>query len=144
MNLKDLLKHASPDVLQENADLLDGDKPAAVPKANPLAAQFEQLWRHLHGPELATEHRFHPERKWRFDYAHLDSKTAIELNGGVWKQGRHNRGHGYINDRRKINAAQLLGWTVIELTPEMINYDEVGQIIKHIKATTPTETHDAD
>ena len=60
-----------------------------------LESQFESLWQE-HGPiglDLTPEHRFAPGRRLRFDYAHLPSKTAIEIEGLVWfgKGGRHQR-----------------------------------------------------
>lgn len=63
------------------------------------------------------EHRFHPRRMWRFDYAILDLKVAIEIDGGVWTYGRHNRASGYIGDMEKFNAAASLGWVVLKFTP---------------------------
>ena len=64
-----------------------------------------------------TEHKFHLTRKWRFDYANVEKKIAIEIEGGVWVAGRHTRGKGYINDLEKYNQAQLLGWRVFRYTP---------------------------
>ena len=90
----------------------------------------------LGGAELATEHRFHPERRWRFDYAHLPTKTAIEINGGVWSGGRHNRGAGYLRDREKVNAAQMLGWKVFELGTGQVTPANVQAIIEHVTEVT--------
>jgi len=39
-----------------------------------LEARFELLWRAQGGPDLQKEFRFHPVRKWRADFAHLESK----------------------------------------------------------------------
>lgn len=64
------------------------------------------------------EYRFHPVRKWRFDYAFPDIKLAIELDGGVWISGRHNRGVGYIKDMEKLNEAAILGWHVLRFIPD--------------------------
>ena len=71
-----------------------------------LAVAFEQLWRLLGGPALEKEHRFDKRRRWRFDYAYIATRIAVEINGGVWSQGRHNQGKGYLNDLDKLNAAQ--------------------------------------
>jgi len=78
-------------------------------------------------PEFEREVRFHPVRKWRFDLA-LD-KLAVEVQGQVYRQGRHTRGKGYTEDCRKLNEAQLLGWIVLWVTPEMIDNGEAVDFI---------------
>lgn len=93
-----------------------------------LESKFALLWRALNGPPLVREHAFHPLRKWRFDFAHLESKTAIEIEGGVWSGGRHTRGTGYIKDCEKYNAATLLGWRVFRLPGPLIDQPNVSAI----------------
>lgn len=76
---------------------------------------------HLSGlPVWVTEHRFHPTRRWRFDYAWPDQKIALEVHGGVHSGGRHNRGVGLTQDREKMNTAACMGWVVIEATAEQV------------------------
>ena len=70
------------------------------------------------GVECVREHRFHPDRLWRFDYAIPSLRIAIEIDGGVWINGRHNRASGYIGDMEKFNAAATLGWVVLKFTPQ--------------------------
>lgn len=65
-----------------------------------------------------TEVMFHPTRKWRIDYAWPEHKIAVEIHGGVHNGGRHTRGTGFVEDRIKMNEAQLLGWIVIEASPD--------------------------
>ena len=76
------------------------------------------------GIQYVTEHRFHPTRKWRFDYAIPERKIAIEYNGIMSSKSRHTTVIGYSNDLEKINQAQLLGWKVLQYTP--LN---VGQLV---------------
>lgn len=64
------------------------------------------------------EYRFHPKRKWRFDYAFPVAKVALEVEGGVWTRGRHTRPEGFLNDIEKYNTATLLGWKVLRTTPD--------------------------
>ncbi|MCC6352311.1 MAG: hypothetical protein IT577_00415 [Verrucomicrobiae bacterium] len=94
-----------------------------------MEAKFALLWRRLRGPALVREHRFAPPRRWRFDFAHPASRIAIELEGGVWNRGRHNRPRGFIADCEKYSAAALAGWTVVRLTRGDINTRRVEQII---------------
>lgn len=71
-----------------------------------------------HGwPVPVAEHRFHETRRWRFDLAWPDRKLAVEINGGVFVQGRHARGAGLLGDYEKLNAAQIAGWTCLQTTP---------------------------
>ena len=57
----------------------------------------------------------------RFDFAWPDKLIAVEIEGGVWNNGRHVRGRGFIDDCRKYNEAQILGWRVLRFTGEMLN-----------------------
>ena len=75
------------------------------------------LRQHL-GVEVVAEHRFHSTRMWRFDYAIPSHRIAIEIDGGVWIEGRHNRPKGYIADLDKFNNAAALGWRVLKFTPQ--------------------------
>lgn len=70
--------------------------------------------------ELVKEYKFHPTRRWRFDYATADPalKIAIEVEGGAWTNGRHTRGSGFIKDMEKYNTAASMGWTILRVTPD--------------------------
>lgn len=74
------------------------------------------LMSEMPGVEVVKEYMFHYTRKWRFDYAIPELKVAIEIDGGVWDYGRHNRPQGYINDMKKLNNAISLGWYVLRFT----------------------------
>ena len=95
--------------------------------------QFEQLWTNYF-PEidLTAEVKLIPNRRFRFDYVHEQSKTAIELNGGNWIRGRHSRPASLIKEYEKINLAQLLGYTIFILTHEMLDFNWLEKIKNHI------------
>jgi len=63
-----------------------------------LEAKFALYWRALGGPPLVPEFRFNPQRRWRADFAHIESRTLIEIEGGlhIFGGGRHNRPAGFI------------------------------------------------
>jgi len=63
-------------------------------------------------PEPEREYRFHPTRRWRFDFAWPLLKIAAEAEGGTYTRGRHTRGSGFEKDCEKYNAAAELGWKV--------------------------------
>lgn len=77
------------------------------------------------------EHKFHPERRWRFDWACSELRLAVEIEGvthvghGV---GRHQRSEGYAKDCEKYNAAIELGWVVLRYTQRQVEIDPVGTI----------------
>jgi very-short-patch-repair endonuclease len=72
------------------------------------------------------EYPFHPTRKWRFDYAWIDRKIAVEVDGGIWIRGRSGRGGAHslptniLRDMEKSNEAQKLGWRIFRFTPTEI------------------------
>ena len=79
---------------------------------------FEQLLNKEFGNKIKKEYRFAPPHRWRFDYAFADLKIAIEIDGGVFTNGRHVRGAGFKKDMEKFNAAAVRGWLVLKFTPQ--------------------------
>lgn len=73
--------------------------------------------------ELKTEHEFHPERKWRFDWCFPHHKIAIEYEGLMSEKSRHTTVSGFTGDADKYNAAQSLGWKVLRYTAK--NYKSI-------------------
>lgn len=73
---------------------------------------FDQWLRQVFGPRLVTEYKFHPTRKWKFDYALLAEKIGIEFDG-LYGGGAHTSPAMVAKDSEKINQAQLHGWVVI-------------------------------
>jgi hypothetical protein len=67
-----------------------------------------------------AEFYFHLTRMWRFDFAYPKIKLAIEVDGGIWIMGRHNRASGWLRDQEKFNEAAILGWSVMRFTPQQI------------------------
>ncbi len=72
------------------------------------------------GLSPVREWSFAKPRRWRFDFAFPKEKLAVEIEGGTWIQGRHNRGSSIEKDLVKYNTAALLGWTVLRFTPAMV------------------------
>jgi very-short-patch-repair endonuclease len=101
---------------------------------NSLTPRFQQYWRVFGGMiEPEYEYRFHPTRRWRFDVAFPKAKVAVELDGGVYTQGRHTRGAGFEGDCEKINAALDLGWVVYRYSGGMLEGDP-QTVMDQIKA----------
>lgn len=77
------------------------------------------LWLCLRGFQ-AEVYFAKPYRRWRFDYAHLDLMIAVEIEGGEWIGGRHQRARGFQADCIKYNHAALMGWTLLRFTIDQI------------------------
>lgn len=71
-------------------------------------------------PDPRSEYRFAQGRRWRFDHAWVAERVALEIEGGVWTNGRHTRGSGFMRDVIKYNEAAVLGWRVIRCTPSTL------------------------
>jgi very-short-patch-repair endonuclease len=99
-----------------------------------LEERFLFLWKHTNGPPLEREYRFHHERRWRADFAHLESRCLIEVEGGIWVNGRHNRAAGFNADLEKYLEASLAGWRVFRLGPDQITMENVERLVRVIYA----------
>ena len=73
--------------------------------------------------EMVAEHRFHPFREWRFDYAIPELKIALEVEGG------------FRRDMEKYNEAAALGWLLIRVIPnELLSVNTLQLLIRAINA----------
>jgi hypothetical protein len=70
------------------------------------------------GHKPTPEFRFDPKRRWRFDYAWPDFKVALEVQGGIFIQGRHSRGAALLKEWEKLNRAAELGWRILYCQPD--------------------------
>ena len=91
---------------------------------------FYGLWLLLgdnNAPKPLPEYRFHPVRKWRFDWAWPTLKVAVEVDGNAWAVKGGGR-HSQDKDLEKTNYAVALGWRVFHFSPNMLNSDPAGCI----------------
>jgi very-short-patch-repair endonuclease len=64
-------------------------------------------------PAPSREYRFHRKRLFRFDFAWVNLKIAIEIQGGSFiKKGGHNSAIGQARDCEKQRLATRAGWRV--------------------------------
>jgi hypothetical protein len=117
-------------------------KKAKVPRPKTDAQILLEIHLKELGLDFEPEFKFHPERKWRFDYIvrgkKWESICAIEIEGGIFQNGRngsggigrHTRGAGYVADMEKYNHAAALGHRVIRFTPEQILRGDAMEFIK--------------
>lgn len=82
--------------------------------------------------QFVREYRFDPTRYWKFDFADKQHMIAVEIEGGVFSQGRHTRGKGFVNDCEKYNAATIQGWRVVRFATkeQMSTFDRDYEELK--------------
>lgn len=59
------------------------------------------------------EFKFDSVRRFKFDYANLRLKIAIEMEGGIYTGTGHAKIGKYLKDMEKYNMAQIKGWVVL-------------------------------
>jgi very-short-patch-repair endonuclease len=84
-------------------------------------------------PPGVREYRFHPVRKWRLDFFWEENRWAVEIHGGGWVNGGHNRNpRAMWRDYEKINTAQELGIRVLQFTGDQIKDGTAVQVMERI------------
>jgi very-short-patch-repair endonuclease len=99
-----------------------------------LEEAFSREWSRLFPEiELLQEVAGIQGRRFRFDFAHLNSKVAVEIQGGIYVGGRHSGGVGQRKDFEKINLAILNGWVVFQLSGDMVQTEWLEIICEVIR-----------
>lgn len=80
------------------------------------------------------EFKFHPTRRWRSDFL-IPRRVPlgdllVEIEGGTWINGGHNRGAHFQSDVEKYNEAGLMGYLVIRGTSEDV---KTGRLLKWVE-----------
>jgi very-short-patch-repair endonuclease len=91
-----------------------------VPRARSVGEEAFAL--HCRAEKLTPEreYRISDKTKHRFDFAFVEQRILVEIQGSTWTGGRHTRGKGYEADCRKANLAVFLGWRLLRYTTEMV------------------------
>lgn len=81
------------------------------------------------GVQIVTQHRFHPTRQWRLDFAFPDLKLGIEIQG-------YGKGHAeytsMAKDHIKNNEAVLHGWQIIYLMSYQLTEAKIKSTISYV------------
>jgi len=91
-------------------------------------------------PIPKAEFRFHETRLWRFDFAwdmknrgypeDIYTNVALEIDGGIWVNGGHNRGAQMLKTWEKENEAACMGWRIIRCQPKDLCTQNTVNLIK--------------
>ena len=110
-------------------DIGGGEQGVVSELENTMAFQFRAV-----GLKPEREFRFHPSRRWRFDFSFPEQFVAVEVEGGVYSGGRHTRGKGFEDDCEKYNAAVEAGFVVLRYTSKTIKSGEAIAQIERVLA----------
>lgn len=96
------------------------------------ASLFGYMWRTFgNGEQPTPEYQFAADeiytdkagrkrkRGWRFDWAFVAAKLAVEVDGNAWGV-KGGGAHMQETDMRKLNEAQRRGWRVLRFSPRML------------------------
>lgn len=109
------------------------------PKADPAA--FIALCVAAGLPAPIPEYRFRTGRQWAIDWAWpypvswlrrvgTSGGVALEVQGGIFTQGRHVRGAALLKEMEKLNALACDGWRVLFMTPEQFDRGDAIALVK--------------
>jgi Protein of unknown function (DUF559) len=73
-----------------------------------------------------------PERRYRADFAFVDARVMVEIDGGVWRKGggAHSHPLNIIRDMERTNEATVRGWRLLRFMPEKLTKSETMETIR--------------
>ena len=86
---------------------------------------------------IIEEYKFHPTRRWRIDY-YFTVGLAVEIEGGVFNYGRHNRASGFIKDIEKYNCITEAGIFLLRYQPKSIDYNQIKKVYDKLNTNKKT------
>jgi len=95
-----------------------------------LEAELALQIRALGLPEPVREYQAITGRKFRFDFAWLENRLLVEVNGGTYTKGAHSTGQGIARDYEKANLATLDGWRVLMFDGKAVKSGEAVEVIR--------------
>lgn len=73
-----------------------------------------------------------PGRRFSWDFAFVQERLLIEIQGGVWNGGAHGRPTGITRDMEKLNIATEHGWKVLQFDTKMVKSGEALNVTEQI------------
>ena len=98
--------------------------------ASQLEAEVALQIKALGLPEPIREYQAIKGRKFRFDFAWLEHRLLVEVNGGTYTKGAHSTGQGIARDYEKANLATLDGWRVLMFDGKAVKSGEAVEVIR--------------
>ena len=91
--------------------------PIIPKKKGQLEDPFAQ-WLSFKNIKFVRQFQPFKDRCFKCDFFLPDYNVVIEIEGGQWINGRHQRGTGYKNDIEKYNMITLAGYKILRLTTD--------------------------
>ncbi len=98
--------------------------------ASQLEAELALQIKALGLPEPIREYQAIKGRMFRFDFAWLDARLLVEVNGGTYTKGAHSTGQGIARDYEKANLAVLQGWRVLTFDGKSVKDGTAVEVIR--------------
>jgi very-short-patch-repair endonuclease len=76
------------------------------------------------------EYKFSKTRDWRADYAIVGTWVLLEIEGGIFSNGRHTRGSGYERDLEKYNTVSALGYKLFRFSTAQVLTGKAKEFLK--------------
>lgn len=105
-----------------------------IPKTLSEGEETFALQCRVNGLTPEREYLFCEGRKYRADFAFPGRKLLVEVEGGTWINGRHNRPSNFEADCRKYAEAAIREWLVIRVTTAMVSSGEAIELVKRALA----------
>lgn len=80
--------------------------------------------------DYQAEYRFAPPRRWRADLYLPAADLLVDVQGGIYVNGKHSRGAAQEKDYEKANTAQIMGFRFMQFGPSQIRSGEALATIK--------------
>ncbi len=96
---------------------MNGNNPILPRKRAQLEDPFAQ-WLVFKNIKFVRQFKPFKDRRYACDFYLPDYNVVIEIEGGQWINGRHQRGAGYKNDIEKYNLITLSGYKIVRLTTD--------------------------
>ncbi len=97
-----------------------------------LKSDLYNFWSMFGYPPPMVEFKFHPNRRWRFDFCWPDKLIALEVQGGLFIRGAHSRGAYIVKSQEKYNHAALMGWRIFYFQPKEFNDGTAIEILDQV------------
>ena len=88
-------------------------------------------------PPIRNYRKWWPGRAFELDFAWIEHRIGLEIQGAIWIKSKHTTGTGIMRDIDKSNAAIELGWRVVTAYDKLIISGVAALFIKRLLEGNP-------